>query len=168
MFRMKVAPAPEPVRPSHYGEDQNERVPRDAPDVDYPHGTDEPGIDFGWTVPSAAPTPVYLTEPPPSDRTRRDWTPQTYALTPGRLVQIASANRNRTRLVITNNDDANNALLTRRPVDNPNTNGYVLAFGDDITMHHNESVWATCAATPAGDSSCSISVYSEYEMTDDD
>lgn len=153
-----------PARPSHFNEDVNEYIPRDNTDLDYTGVQD--GVPFAATgfEPPSTPAPVYLTESPPKDRTLRKWSAtHVFVDTAAKKVQVAAANRNRTRLVVTNSDDTASVALVADENDNITIAGFWLGPGDTVEMFHNSGVWAQAIG---GDGAANVEVLQEFDVDD--
>lgn len=158
----RAAPHVEPVRPSHYAEDQNERVPRNHTDVDYANTVDV-ATKYGVGAPPPDPIPVYMTETPPVRRTVRDWRPITVTLAAaGQPNQLGSASLKRTRMVVRNNDAANTVVVIKAPTDNGNTSGFTITAGKEIEFLHNRPVWGYSTL------GASVTVLEEFDIEDAD
>lgn len=148
LFRTTARQNPLPVdpddarRPSHWNQDINEFEV--DPRVEYPTETTDHPRELGFTPPPN-PTPVYLTETPPADRTLKQWAAgnATLDLSPD---QLSGADRRRKRMVVTNTGDTNAAYVTQRPSD-LGFMGYLLEPNQSIEMFHNDQVWAMAAAS---------------------
>lgn len=160
LFQMRPLPVvDEPERPSHFGEDQNERVPEDQGAVDY--RTDEPeSPEYGFQ-PSTEAIPVYLTEPAPNVRPIRKWQGNVVTVTGGQEpVQILTNDRNRTRAVVVNLDDADPVYLSATNNDNPGMFASRLGPGKEIEFLHNSEVWLYTTGVLVAD----VSYHVEWEM----
>lgn len=150
-----------PGRPSHFHEDQNERVP-DAKQgtVDYATTVADDQVDYGF-MPPAESQPVYMTEAPPVVRYIKRWQPATYNVDSAdpKGIRIAGNDRNRTRLLVANLDAANSVYLT---LDQQNKNpafARELAAGKEVEMFHNSEVTAfSLVGNPK------LTVHAEYEV----
>jgi len=154
LFRHVEAPN-QPDRPSHFREDQNERDI--VPSPDYPTEMEE-SVDLGF-LPAANPVPVYLVEPPPADRTLRQWSTGQMTLT-GSGQELSGADRRRTRMVVVNNDTDATVLLSRKK-DDIAALCYPIAPGKDVELLHNDSVYARATG---GDASAPIGWIVEFEI----
>lgn len=156
-----------PDRPSHYGQDNNEFIPRNQTEQDFPSLEDSPEPHTGFLA-APDPTPVYLVEAPPADRKIVAWRPETFTVdntatnTNAARTQIASNDRKRTRLIITNLDAANSVFITADAMNNNQAFAYELGAGKREEFFHNSAMWAFCASTK----SAKIAVFSEYEVDD--
>jgi hypothetical protein len=155
-----------PERPSHYGQDNNEFIPRDQTDNDYPGPTEqsEP-TNLGAPV-IERPTAVFLVEPPPRARTLKTWQPSTVTIdnlaasvNAGRQ-QIASNDRRRTRFIVANLEAANSVFITADAMNNNQAFAYELPAGKREEFFHNGPMWAFCAATK----SAKIALFAELEV----
>lgn len=146
LFRtMRPTPVPtdpnEARRPSHWNKDINQFEV--DPRLEYPTDATDHVRELGFT-PAANPTPVYLTEVPPADRTLRHWAAgnTTVGLVP---IQLCGADRRRKRMLVTNTGDTNGLYVTRRDSD-LGFMGYLLEANQSVEMFHNDQVWALAAA----------------------
>lgn len=164
LFR-HVAEQTEPVRPSHFREDPNQRTDMNEATLDYPDNGKAPdkSSDYGWPEEGhEAAVPVYLTESIPADRVYRDWSAGTYTVDDTRAHQLGDTDRRRTRLVLRNLDDTNSVTIVRNATDLLFA-GFTLPPGEEVVFLHTEAVWvrATASAT-----SVSVSVLNEFEVDD--
>lgn len=143
-------------RPSHWNKELSEIEvePRD----DYPSEVDDDPRSFGFTPPPN-PTPVYLTEPPPSDRGMVQWSAGNVTLDTS-PDPITGADRRRKRMVCTNTGDTNTAVLTAKQEDLP-FNGYLLEPNASVELFHNDKVWAYALANTT-----TLTWVVEYEVND--
>lgn len=134
----------EEKRPSNWNKEVNE-IELD-PQLEYPTPVDSPvdAPDMGFPPPPN-PTPVYLTETPPTDRTIRQWTAGNVGAT-AVAQQLSGSDRRRKRMVVTNAGDTNELFVTRRQAD-LTFNGYLLEPNQSIELFHNDEVWCLCSPT---------------------
>ena len=164
LFKSIPVPAPtEPVRPSHFREDPNERTDLGRAELDY--------ADEGQTVHEVygfppnprveIPVPVYMVEAPPSDRTLRDWSAQTVTTNDTTSIQVgAAADRGRRRVLLRNLDDTDSVVLLRNSTDSDFA-GYTLPPNTEVEFQHNHALWVRAVAnTPQ------VSVLSEFDVDD--
>lgn len=162
-----VVPEGGPIRPSHYGEDNNEFIPKDHTDLDYAteEHVDPTAVGF---PPAPQATPVYLTETPPVSRLIKPvqietlTVDNTVANTSASRTQIAANSPNRTRLIIRNLDAANSVFITQDAMNLNQAFAYELPFGQREEFLHNRALWVFCAATKTA----KISVFREFETDD--
>lgn len=161
LFRREEIPD-EPVRPSHFREDPNERTNLNEATLDYPDTDQTPDVpeDYGFPLPERS-VPVYLTEPAPSDRTLVDWSSGTYTADTVRAVQVGSAaERGRRRIVVRNLDDANAVFVLRSNTDQ-NYTGYKIPAGSSEEFLHNSAVWVRAETADV-----EITVFAEFDLAD--
>jgi hypothetical protein len=128
------------------------------PEQDYPSGEDtghaivSPDADVDDAV------LVRVVETPALPESFVDW--QAFpAFIADNAVQVAGANRNRTRMFIRNgNAAAGESVLLMPEGTTPREFGYVLEAQDAVEFFHNGPVWAQCAAGE----SAPLSVFVEY------
>lgn len=153
-----------PARPSHFNEDVNQYAPKNQTDMDFPSLEDGASLPASGFEPPSTPAPVYLTEPPPKDRAVRKWSAtHVFVDTSARKVQVAAANRNRTRLVVMNSDDTASVALVSDENDNIQVAGFWLGPGDTVEMFHNSGVWAQAIG---GDGAANVEVLQEFDLDD--
>lgn len=150
-----------PARPSHFRETPEERTELE-PQQDYPTEAEvEVDDDYGWPAADMEPIPVYITEVPPVDQKITDWNAATIVVSDGEPIQLTGANRNRTRLLVRNNDAANSVRLSRDAI-TPGYLAYTLPAGANVEMLHNSGLWAACDAGETAE----VSVLTEYDLKD--
>lgn len=160
---MRIPPVPArndpPMRPTHFHEDQNERVGDDkqGPD-DYVTEAPEAPIRYGLQPPAPA-QPVFLTEPPPVVNPIRPWQAVTFILdaTDSTPEKILNNDRSRDRAVLANVDAANAIYLTERAGNKNPAFARILPAGKEVEMLHNTELWAfSLVGTP------NLAVHTEY------
>jgi hypothetical protein len=162
LFKRVAGPA-EPVRPSHFREDPNQRTDLGRAELDYADEGQAVEQDFGFPPEGRVeiPVPVYMVEAPPSDRTLRDWSAQTVTTGTENAIQIgAAADRGRRRVLVRNLDDTDSVVLTRRSTDSDFA-GYTLPPNTEVEFQHNHALWVTAVAN-----SPQVSVLSEFDVDD--
>lgn len=153
----------EPVRPSHFREDPNQRTDLNESELDYADEgqtvSEQLGFPDGPRV--EIPVPVYMVEAPPSDRTLRDWSAATLTTSTTNAIQIgAAADRGRRRVLIRNLDDTDSVVLLRQSTDSDFA-GYTLPANEEVPLSHNHAIWVRASANNP-----QISVLSEFDVDD--
>lgn len=153
----------EPVRPSHFREDPNQRTDLNESELDYADEgqiVDQP-LGFNEDPRVEIPVPVYMVEAPPSDRTLRDWSAGTFTTSTTVEIQVgASADRGRRRVVVRNLDDTDSVILLRSNTDSDFA-GYTLPPNTEAEFTHNHALWVRAAAN-----SPQVAVFSEFDVDD--
>lgn len=147
-----------PRRPTHHGEEQNVRVPRETVVEDYP--TEEyPTPEYG---PKPVPDPVLVSviEPIPAAQPLFRFSAMTLTVEPGRKENIGGADRNRRKMIVKNNDDATSVYILGGKFDIA-ANGYLLKAGEELEMNHTAEVYVLNADAVE---SVNVSVYAEYSI----
>lgn len=144
-------------RPSQWHEDQNEREVPPTPDYQTSPLAEEPMYGF---VPPPNPVPVYITEPVPRDGSIRNWGPMSATIT-NKPERLAGSDRNRVRMIVTNNSTDKVVYLARRFGD-LSINAYPLNFGRDVELTHNDEVWAFCLSSDTAP----VGWFTEYNLED--
>lgn len=152
-----------PTRPSHFGEDPNQRTDLNEATLDYPDTDTAPDApeNYGWPESEEPPhsVPVYLTEAPPNDRALRDWSAGTYTADTVNAVQVgAAADRGRRRIVVRNLDDAN-AVFVMRDSTHQNFAGYKIPAGTSEEFLHNSAVWVRAETADV-----EVTVFAEFDV----
>lgn len=163
---MRLFAAPQrdqaPTRPSHFGEDQNERVDLEAAE-DYPvELIPELMPEFPRHAPAPEPVPVYQVESPPRDRTIVDWQPATYSATTD-PQQVASADRRRRRILVKNLDSTGGNLIyvAKSRESAKAITSYAVRGTAEVEMFHTQEVWVF-----SDTSTRDFSVMVEFEVDD--
>lgn len=146
-----------PDRPSHFGEDVNQRVSRETV-VDYPTEEYTPPTFGDKPVPD--PVLVSVIDPIPTAQRLVRFSAMTLTIVAGGMDTVAGADRNRQKLIVQNNDDATSVYLTGGEFD-ITANGYKLLPGGSLEMNHTSEVYVR--NTDAVES-VQISVYAEYSV----
>lgn len=161
-----VVPPGGPVRPSHYGEDNNEFIPRNQTHTDYATEEGADNVATGWAPPPQHPTPVYLTQSPPKARLIKKVQVETFTVdntvgnTNASRTEIASNSLNRTRLIIRNLSATDSVWITLDAMNNNQSFAFELPFGQREEFFHDRAMWVFCAATKT----VKVAVLREYEV----
>lgn len=159
LFKREPVPD-EPVRPSHFHEDPNQRTDLNEATLDYPDTDMQPDVpeDYGFPAPERS-VPVYLTEAPPADRTMVDWSAGTYTADTAKAVQVgAASDRGRRRIVVRNMDNTNYVTVLRNSTDSVFA-GYRIPAGSSEEFLHNHAIWVV-----ADTAAVVVSVFAEFDI----
>src|SRR5688500_127873 len=127
-----------PQRPSHFGEDVNERVPREALDVDYPTKEYTPPAFGDKPVPD--PVLVSVIDPVPEVQKLVRFSALTMDVVAGGIDTVGGADRNRRKIIVQNNDDATSVYVIGGEFD-ITANGFRVLPGDKLEMEHTSEVY---------------------------
>lgn len=147
-----------PQRPTHFGEDQNTRVPRETLDTDYPTETYTPPAFGDKPVPD--PVLVSVIDPIPAAQRLVRFSAMTLDVVAGHVETVGGADRNRQKIIVQNNDDATPIYVLGGEFD-INANGFRVLPGDQLEMKHTAEVYVR--NTDAVET-VNISVYTEYSV----
>lgn len=147
-----------PQRPTHFGEDANERVPREKLDVDYP--TEEYVAPVFGDKPVPDPVLVSVIDPVPEVQKLVRFSAMTLDITAGGLDTVGGADRNRRKIIVQNNDDATSVYVIGGEFD-ITANGFRVLPGDKLEMEHTSEVYVRNIDAVE---TVNISVYAEYNV----
>lgn len=142
-------------RPPTFRETPQERT--EPPPLDFPLGSDLGFSDVAVEDIPDATIPVEVVNVLPTVQPLTGWSTGQFTVDEFDATQLLGANRNRTRAVVTNNDDADPVFLTDDST-TPTQFGYRLGFGVSLELFHNRQVWARTATGVT----CTVSVLAEY------
>jgi hypothetical protein len=160
LFKPRNEPT-EPVRPSHFREDPNQRTDLNEATLDYPDTdlTPDSPEDYGWQDDPPQSVPVYLTEAPPSDRSVVDWSAGTYTAGTTSAVQVGAAGDRGRRRVVVRNLDNTNAVYALRESTHQNFSGFKIPAGASEEFLHNHAIWIR-----AETANVEVSVFAEFDV----